>query len=1121
MSRKKSNKTRKRAVSLRWNHLHKNHKPLAKRDYQKLLASYDRINNSLAKLAIGGKHLLVWSIKLVIPDFLVGHPNLFSNIKVLQKHPEFKPLRLALVCWLVFSLIVGTSGFYVFYQASSILAEGATWSFDKSANYSFATDKIEISPGVAKLKQVDQIDDDSSKLGFGGGKYNDTEWGNDYIMLNQSGRQKGKGEYISRVIDAGSKVTWDSLAWTSLRPYDKELPNYKKAEFGYLGGNVDMKENELLLHLNETSGFITDYSGNGNQAVPYNSVAYGAEGKFSQGLKFDGVDDYLTVPDSASLNPTQAITVSAWVKPEFIAKDHVFHVVVSKRLDYELTIREDGRLRVGIINDKGERKVIDSLKGVVVPGQWNHIAMTYDGKMVIGYVNGRKKISAAQSGQIRTQAYPVQIGQAYDRYYFRGTIDEVAISSRSLSESEVFDHYLRGIARVKYQVRTCATSSCSGNDFIGPDGSNSSYYSDLFVSADPNPTIKLQNLSENNYFQYKVIFENDTPIYTPAIRNIRIGPDHYPTDSPSIVSVFPLPEFSQLNKFSESLGKNNQGAIRYQLSNDGTNWYYFTKGKWVLAKTSEQSNSGTEVNKQIANFAKDAGGGTFQFKALLQSNGLQPVEVKQVNVGYSLEDDEEEKEEEKDKPDDDSQEPDQEEDDSKPEDKDEKKDDSQPDKEDSDTQTKDESTDKDEDQSEKDQDSDSGDKKDDNQSDDDSDNKNNDSGGPTTSTSTEQDDSGRTYWQLPPNPSTITSSDPQSQELQDIKQEINALLRKIDYLKSQQKEVVGKVDQVSTVSVIDMYQVLENLTVITDKIDKIIGRWIDKNSVIREILTVPLAGTISVEEARNKVLDVQALLDNIEYLRSNQESPATTTWYTFDSIGFNILLTNPAKGKREVHYKACLPEEVREEHVIKYDEGLQLEYSEENQCLMVAVSEIINPRESKVKRVEVEDLWSISSTELVSLRKDTESLAVELAGTIYQAQAEELKKENLDLLGKIKEKQQEETLTPQEHILAFRSIEGDYNKVKENVAKLKNMKDSITGFSGLVAQIGKAKELAKGGVYAAIFSGIILIIFVMYRMWKHQMELIVSTMSVNTKTLSFLQKKKHSKRSEHRSSRKK
>ncbi len=51
-------------------------------------------------------------------------------------------------------------------------------------------------------------------------------------------------------------------------------------------------------------------------------------GKIGGALEFDGADDYVEVPDSSSLNPTEEITVMAWINPT--DKNNQISAVVKK-----------------------------------------------------------------------------------------------------------------------------------------------------------------------------------------------------------------------------------------------------------------------------------------------------------------------------------------------------------------------------------------------------------------------------------------------------------------------------------------------------------------------------------------------------------------------------------------------------------------------------------------------------------------------------------------------------------------------------------------------------------------------------------------------------------------------
>ena len=54
-----------------------------------------------------------------------------------------------------------------------------------------------------------------------------------------------------------------------------------------------------------------DLSGNGNNGTLTNGPTFNSSNIGS--IVFDGVDDYVNIPDNSSLNPTKNLTLSCWV----------------------------------------------------------------------------------------------------------------------------------------------------------------------------------------------------------------------------------------------------------------------------------------------------------------------------------------------------------------------------------------------------------------------------------------------------------------------------------------------------------------------------------------------------------------------------------------------------------------------------------------------------------------------------------------------------------------------------------------------------------------------------------------------------------------------------------------
>ena len=91
-----------------------------------------------------------------------------------------------------------------------------------------------------------------------------------------------------------------------------------------------------------------------------------------------------------------------------------------------------------------------------------------------------------------------------------------------------------------------------------------------------------------------------------------------------------------VDSFAETLGANNEGVVTYQVSPDnGDTWYYWG-GNWyeTSATDGNETSSVGEVNTNIATL--DSDGGDFLFRAYLNSDGNEQVELDEITVEGSF-----------------------------------------------------------------------------------------------------------------------------------------------------------------------------------------------------------------------------------------------------------------------------------------------------------------------------------------------------------------------------------------------------------------------------------------------------------------------------------------------------
>jgi len=155
----------------------------------------------------------------------------------------------------------------------------------------------------------------------------------------------------------------------------------------------------------------------------------------NQVLSLDGDGDYVKVKDSPSLNPSSALTIEAWIKPndltgEFIAKDEGESTDYILR-DYILEL--DGE-DVRFVISTPEWEIFDA-PGVVLY-EWQHVAGVWDGVEMRSYINGAQVGSHAQGGELIDTSASLYIGQG-DGFFYNGLIDEVRIWNIARTQEDI------------------------------------------------------------------------------------------------------------------------------------------------------------------------------------------------------------------------------------------------------------------------------------------------------------------------------------------------------------------------------------------------------------------------------------------------------------------------------------------------------------------------------------------------------------------------------------------------------------------------------------------------------------------------------------------------------------
>jgi hypothetical protein len=192
----------------------------------------------------------------------------------------------------------------------------------------------------------------------------------------------------------------------------------------------------------ESSGTtVSDSSGHGNSGT-IAGAARTTGGLAGSALAFDGDDDFVTIPDSSSLDFGAGMTVEGWVRPNLLA-GALRPVAVKEAgpgltpgLTWGLYAAGLGGLPSGHAVTDAERVARGSARVSLTP-TWTHLATTYDGSQVRLYVNGRLVASALQRGPLASGDGPLHIGGTTWGEWFDGLIDEVRVYDRALTTGEL------------------------------------------------------------------------------------------------------------------------------------------------------------------------------------------------------------------------------------------------------------------------------------------------------------------------------------------------------------------------------------------------------------------------------------------------------------------------------------------------------------------------------------------------------------------------------------------------------------------------------------------------------------------------------------------------------------
>ncbi|MBP2132090.1 PKD repeat protein [Methanomicrobium sp. W14] len=208
----------------------------------------------------------------------------------------------------------------------------------------------------------------------------------------------------------------------------------------------------------ESSGnTAVDSSGNNNNGVINGPVLRGV-GACENALYFDGTTNYVSVPDSSTLDAPSEITLTAWIYPEHpVNKSGIqdqyrnYVSLVDKGEDdsdnYEFFVQKTDNIS-RLTFESGNTYNFNSLSYGY--NRWQHLACVIDSGSSTGtvYIDGEEAGTFTVGSSLTTNDQPVYIGMQrinshpdWATFNFKGWLDDVRLYTTALTGDQVRDIY--------------------------------------------------------------------------------------------------------------------------------------------------------------------------------------------------------------------------------------------------------------------------------------------------------------------------------------------------------------------------------------------------------------------------------------------------------------------------------------------------------------------------------------------------------------------------------------------------------------------------------------------------------------------------------------------------------
>lgn len=513
---------------------------------------------------------------------------------------------------LLFGAGVIFGGYLAVSNLLTVFAATLNWDFSSSGDYTFDTNDIEVTGGVAQLKGaatpgVDWIANSGSDSWGARRKITFDNSASTENLTNFQVLIKLNGSRIdySKVQDAGEDLRFtdsdgvteldyeierwnesgDSFVWVKIPQLDlgsttDNIYVYyanQNASDGQDAAGVWNSDFSMVYHFGEPSGTtgadsVSDSTSN-TSGTPQGGISFGETGQIGWAPDFSGG----TGINAGSVGEpilTAETTISFWVKMTNYASPSRQNPLDQAYGGWgTMTVETNGRISWYFGSNGGNASpYAGHQSGNMVTnenGNWVYVTAVRDPD---GYTYKWYKDGAYLSGTTYSSTYPV-------------------ITTRTLTIGDGYVNPLNGIMD-EFRVSQTARSA--------------------------------------EWIEATYLSETDA-----LISSVGSETTLYPTDNPTIVPNTGQ-GYSTASAFAQTLGAGSAGNFGYQISPDnGTTWYWYTGGVWTITSSGyAESNTAAVVNSNISSFSAGSTPKTFKWKVYLNSDGGQLPKLDNIAFTY-------------------------------------------------------------------------------------------------------------------------------------------------------------------------------------------------------------------------------------------------------------------------------------------------------------------------------------------------------------------------------------------------------------------------------------------------------------------------------------------------------